>query len=60
MLPTCRYQLAMAGWGVGYAGGSVTLEVLGADTILLYSIGTDSTEVGADAGRPTGNSGSCR
>jgi hypothetical protein len=31
---------------------------LGQDTILLYSIGTIGTEVGADAGRPTGNSGS--
>jgi hypothetical protein len=39
MLP-CRYQLAMAGL-VTYAGGRVTLEVLGADTILLYSIGAE-------------------
>lgn len=45
------------GFQVGYAGGRVTLEVLGADTILLYSIGT---EVGAElpVGRPA--SGSCR
>ena len=48
------------GFQVGYAGGRVTLEVLGADTILLYSIGTKGTEVGAElpVGRPA--SGSCR
>jgi hypothetical protein len=35
----CRYQLAMAGGWL--CGRRVTLEVLGADTILLYSIGAE-------------------